>query len=186
MIGFVDLLLLGSWTENEFRKRTRVTHNTFIFLYKRLGPYLKEKNTQFRVTVSMQDKIAMLLHQLGSGDELQTIGDLYEVHKSTSSIIVKEFCRVVRKHLPAVFVQTLSESRFRVYLRNLKIARHSLYHRCNRWITYSCFSPLIGGQDDYCRKSSHSAIQQGIVGPDCTFWDYEFGWAENLHDWSVF
>jgi hypothetical protein len=43
MIGFVDRLLLGSWTENEFRKRTRVTHNTFRFLCERLGPYLKKK-----------------------------------------------------------------------------------------------------------------------------------------------
>jgi hypothetical protein len=35
MIGFVDRLLLGSWTENEFRKRNRVTHNTFKFLCER-------------------------------------------------------------------------------------------------------------------------------------------------------
>ena len=34
MIEFVDRLLLGLWTENEFRMRTRVTHNTFRFLCK--------------------------------------------------------------------------------------------------------------------------------------------------------
>jgi hypothetical protein len=43
MIEFVDRLLLGSWTENEFRKRTRVTYNTFKFLCERLGSYLKKK-----------------------------------------------------------------------------------------------------------------------------------------------
>ena len=32
MIGFVDRLLLNSWTENEFRKQTRVTINRFIIL----------------------------------------------------------------------------------------------------------------------------------------------------------
>ena len=47
-------------------------------------------------------------------------------------------------------------------------------------------APLIGGQDYYCRLSFHSAIMQGIVGPDCMFWDYEFGWAGSLYDWSVF
>jgi hypothetical protein len=114
MIGFVDHLLLGSWTENEFRKRTRVAHNTFRFLCERLGPYLKNKNTQFRVTVPVQDRIAMSLHRLGSGDGLQTIGDLYGVHKNTLSIVVREFCRAVRKHLQPVFVQTPSESQFRV------------------------------------------------------------------------
>ena len=39
MIGFVDRLLLGSWTENEFRNQTRVTHDTFKFLCERLGPF---------------------------------------------------------------------------------------------------------------------------------------------------
>ena len=73
MIGFVDRLLLGSWTANEFRKRTRMTHNTFRFMCERLGPYLKKKS-QFKVTVPMQDRIVMSLHRLGSGDGLQTIG----------------------------------------------------------------------------------------------------------------
>ena len=49
-------------------------------LYKRLGPYLKKIGTRFRVTVSVQEMIAMSLHKLGSGDEIQTIGDLYGVH----------------------------------------------------------------------------------------------------------
>ena len=43
MIGFVNRLLLDLWTENEFRNRSRVTHNTFRFLYEILGPYLKKK-----------------------------------------------------------------------------------------------------------------------------------------------
>ena len=47
--------------------------------------------------------IAMSLHRLSSGNELQSIGDLYEVHKSTLSKIMKEFCKVVRKHLQSVF-----------------------------------------------------------------------------------
>jgi hypothetical protein len=47
-------------------------------------------------------------------------------------------------------------------------------------------APLIGGQNYYCRMSFHSAILQGIVGPDYIFWDYEIWWARNLYDWSVF
>ena len=47
-------------------------------------------------------------------------------------------------------------------------------------------APIIGGEDYYCMKSFHSAILQRIVGPDCRFWDYEFGWAESLCDWAIF
>src|ERR1700738_3456295 len=81
MLGFVDRLLLGSWTEKEFRKRMRVTYTTFRFLCERLGPYLKKEDTRFRVSVPVQEMIAMSLHRLGSGDGLQTIGNLYGVHK---------------------------------------------------------------------------------------------------------
>jgi hypothetical protein len=45
----------------------------------------------------------MSLHRLGSSDKLQTIGDLYGVHKNTLSIVVREFCRAARKHLQPVF-----------------------------------------------------------------------------------
>ena len=110
MIGFVDRLLLGSWTDKEFRKRTRVKYITFRFLCERLGPYFKKEDTRFRVTVPVQERVAMSLHRLGSGDGLQTIGDLYGVHKSTLLRIVREFCRGVRKHLQPVFVQTPNES----------------------------------------------------------------------------
>lgn len=51
MFGFVDRLLLGSWTEKDFRSRTRVNFSTFRFLCEKLGPYLKKEDTRFRPTV---------------------------------------------------------------------------------------------------------------------------------------
>ena len=71
---------------------------------------MKQNDTRFRVTVPVQERVAMSLDRLGSDDGLQSIGDLYGVHKSTLSKIVREFCRAVRKHLQPVFVQTLNES----------------------------------------------------------------------------
>ena len=85
-------------------------YTTFRFLCERLGLYLNKEDNHFRVTVPVQEKIAMLLHRLGSGNGLQTIGDFYRVYKNTLSIIVREFCKAVKKYLQPVFVQTLSES----------------------------------------------------------------------------
>ena len=45
MSGFVECLLLESWTERKFRKQTRVTYITFKFLCERLGPSLKKDDT---------------------------------------------------------------------------------------------------------------------------------------------
>ena len=39
----------------------------------------------------VQERVAMLLHKLGSDDGLQSIQDLYKVHKSTKSKITMEF-----------------------------------------------------------------------------------------------
>lgn len=55
----------------------------FIILCETLGPYLKEKDACFRVAMPVQERIAMSLHRLGSGDGLQSIGVLYIVHKNT-------------------------------------------------------------------------------------------------------
>ena len=67
----------------------------------------------------------MSLHKLGSGDGPQNIRYLYRVYKSTLSKMVREFWRIVRKHLQHVFVQTPNESQFRIYLQGL-----------SNWIVY--------------------------------------------------
>jgi hypothetical protein len=160
---------------------------TFRFLCERLGPYLKKEDTRFRITVPVQERIAMSLHRLGSGDGLQTIGDLYGVHKSTLSIIVREFCRAVRKYLQSVFVQTPSESQFRVLASRFEELHGISYIiGATDGLHIPILAPVIGGEDYYCRKPFHSAFLQGIVGPDCMFWYYKFGWAGSLHDWAVF
>ena len=37
----------------------------------------------------------------------------------------------------------------------------------------------------YCCKGFYSVILQGIIDPQCKFWDFDFGWPVNCHDWSV-
>lgn len=80
----------------------------------KLGSYLKKEDTCFRVIVPIQERVVMSSHRLGSGDDLQSIGDFYGVYKSILSKIIKEFCRVVRKHLQPIYEQTPSESQFRI------------------------------------------------------------------------
>ena len=62
---------------------------------------MNKKYVCFRSNVSVQDRVAMLLRRLGklNDDGLESIEDLYGIHKNTFSTIIKEFRRVVRKHL---------------------------------------------------------------------------------------
>ena len=107
----------------------------------------------------VQDMIAILLHRLGSGNGLQTIGDLYEVHKNTLSIVVRDFCRAVRKHLQPGFVQIPSESHFRVLaLRFGKL--HDIHYIIDAidGSHITVLAPLISGQNYFTEESQF--IQQ--------------------------
>ena len=120
---------------------------------------MKKEYTRFRVTVPVQEMITMSLHQLGSGDGLHTIGDLYGIHKSTLSIIVREFCGAVRKYLQPFFVQIPSGSQFRVLASNFeKLHEISYIMGAIDGSHILVLAPIIGEEDHYCRKSFHSVI----------------------------
>ena len=62
----------------------------------------------------------MSLHKWDSDNGLQSIKNLYGIHKSTLSKLVKEFWRVVKKYLQPVFVKTIDESQFRILATRFK------------------------------------------------------------------
>ena len=178
---------MGSYTEGQFKVRTRVKFATFRFLCEKLGPFLQKQDTPFRNSISVETRIAVSLTRLGSGNGQLLIGDLYGVAECTVSKIVREFCKAVRQHLQRIFVQMPSESQFRILAKQFE-ALHGIPYIVGAidGSHIAVLAPIVGGEDYYCRKSFHSAILQGIVDVKCRFWDYEFGWAGSLHDWAVF
>jgi len=56
----------------------------------------------FRESISIERKIAITLSRLAIGNSLQMTGDLFGVGLSTSSIIVRECCKVIRIPLKAL------------------------------------------------------------------------------------
>ena len=140
-----------------------------------------------RNAIFVETRIVISLSRLGPGNGQLLIDDLYGVAESTVSIIVREFYKAVRQHLQRILVQMPSESQFRILAKEFEALNGSPY--------------VVGAIDGshilvlahiyweeyyYCRKSFHSVILQRIVDVHCKFWDYEFGWAGNLHDWVIF
>ena len=74
-----------------------------------MGSYLKKEDTHFSVIVLVQEKITMSLR---SGNGVQNIGDLYGVHMSRLSKTMREYYKVIRKHLQLVFGRTCIEGKF--------------------------------------------------------------------------
>ena len=50
--------------------------------------------------------------------------------------------------------------------------------------------PIVAPSHDsvayYCQKGYYSCLLQEIVDVNCKFWDYDFGWAGQIHDWALF
>jgi hypothetical protein len=125
--GFNDRFLLGSYTECQFKERTRVKFATFKFVSEKLGLFLHKKNTPMRNAISVETRIAISLSRLGTGNGQLLIGDLYGVVESTVSIIVREFCKAVRQHLQRILVQMPSESQFRILAKEFEALHGIMY-----------------------------------------------------------
>jgi hypothetical protein len=49
-------------------------------------------------------KVAMGFARLGSGNSLQMFGEVYDIPKNMASIIMREFCVAIRKHLQPLVI----------------------------------------------------------------------------------
>ena len=106
------------------------------------------------------------------------IGEVYGVAEYTISIIVRDFCIMVRLHLQKIFIQVPNENKFRVSTKEFERLHNIPY--IIRVIDGSYISVIVqvlSEEDYYCRKCFHSALLQEIVDTNCIFWDYEFRWA---------
>ena len=102
---FISKQLLGSYTSLMFKQHTRLNPDTFHYLCSIVAPSLNRKELHLRETISLETRVALSLVRLATGNTLQMCGELYGVHKSTASIIVREFCDAVRKHLKPLVIR---------------------------------------------------------------------------------
>jgi hypothetical protein len=65
-------------------------------------------------------KIAMVLTQLSSKISLQMCGEVCGIVESTTSIIMKEFCSPIRKHLKPLVILTLTRDKIKKSLLVLR------------------------------------------------------------------
>lgn len=96
-------LVLKHKTCSSKGKRLLIIHfNTFVW---KIGSTFEKIYTLMRNSVLMEDKIIMSLIQIGNGNGLQLVNDMFEVDKSIISMIMKElyFCKITKKKNPPFF-----------------------------------------------------------------------------------
>lgn len=96
---FLENQLFGSYTSHLFRQHTRLLLETFEYLCGVLVPSLYRVDTNMRCAIPLKARVALSLCRLSSGNSLRGCTEIYGVHDSTASIIIREFCVAVEKHL---------------------------------------------------------------------------------------
>ncbi len=121
----------------------------------------------------------MVLVQLSSENSLQMCGKVYDIEKSTKSIIVKEFYLAIRLQLKLLVIPKLTRDK----IKEIIIGFESLHG-----IPYILGAidgnhlPIVAPKVDpksYCQKGFYSTLIQGIVNAKCNFWDYGYGGERN-------
>lgn len=76
-----------------------MTPSTFRYLVESLACVLNHLNTQMRMAISVEKRVAIGLYRLCSSAEDRTIAHLFAVGRSTVNVLWRQFCTAVIEQL---------------------------------------------------------------------------------------
>jgi hypothetical protein len=75
-------------------------------------------------------KVATVFARLGSGNSLQMFGEVYDIAKNMASIIMREFCVAIRKHLQPLVIPKLTRNKIKEITTNFECLHGIPYIPC--------------------------------------------------------
>ena len=103
-----------NWTDAQFKKRLRVTRDTFQFVLDAIGDDIRKETTRFKEPKPPELQLALTLYRLSHGCTYTTVGDLFGVGTSTAcTIFISVIKTVVRKLYDSFVVLPKSEEEWK-------------------------------------------------------------------------
>ena len=78
-----------------YKNFTRMSPSEFEFVINFIGGKISEENTAFRKSISVQERLALTLRFLASGDSYVSLQYLFKISKQAISCIVPEVCEAL-------------------------------------------------------------------------------------------
>ena len=105
---------------------TRMSPSEFEFLINLIGEKISKKDTAFRKAISAQERLALTLRFLASGNSYTSLQYIFKISKQAISCIVPEVCEALVEKLKDYILGR------RIYLR---IVPSPIFQHGSRWVT---------------------------------------------------
>ncbi len=73
----------------------RMSAEDFEFLLNKIGPKIMKKDTNMRESIPAQERLAVTLRFLATGDNFRSLGYLFKISHQAISCIVPEVCTAI-------------------------------------------------------------------------------------------
>jgi len=103
-----------------YKNVTRMSPSESEFLINLIGEKISKKHTAFRKAISVQERLALTLRFLASGDSYVSLQYLFKISKQAISCIVLEVCEALVEKLKD-YIRLRQILLFVVYERSLRL-----------------------------------------------------------------
>ena len=154
-----------------FKQHTRLLPETFDYLCGILSPSLSRLDTKYRASIPLRNQIVLSLNRFNSSNSLRGYTETYGIHESTASVIVREFCAIIEKHLKPLVIEKQSKTTLSRIAPKFEELRGLPYViRVVDGSHIPIIAPPIDPTSYYCRKGFYSTLLQDVVDSKCKFW----------------
>nr|CAH7768608.1 unnamed protein product [Callosobruchus chinensis] len=107
--------LLKNMDSGHLKNFTLMTAEDFERLIILVGPKISKMDTKFRKAIPVQDRLAIKLRFLATGDSFTSLQSLFNVSKQRISIIIEETCNALIQALKEQIKVTLNYYYINIY-----------------------------------------------------------------------
>ncbi|KAG6591476.1 Protein ANTAGONIST OF LIKE HETEROCHROMATIN PROTEIN 1, partial [Cucurbita argyrosperma subsp. argyrosperma] len=181
------------YPDEEFKKQFRMGRATFDMICEELNSAIAKEDTTLRTAIPVQQRVAVCLWRLATGDPLRVVSKKFGLGISTCHKLILEVCTAIRTVLMPKHLQWPEEET----LRRIKEEYESISGIPNVvGSMYTTHIPIIAPKISVAayfnkrhternQKTSYSITVQGVVDPRGVFTDVCIGWPGSMPDDQV-
>lgn len=177
----------------EFKRAFRMSRATFDMICEELDRAITKKNTTLRDAIPVQQRVAVCIWRLATGEPLRLVSKKFGLGISTCHKLVLEVCTAIRDILLPKFIQWPGDEKLRSIKNEFEAISGIPNVGGSMYTTHiPIIAPKVGISTYYNKrhternqKTSYSVTVQGVVDCKGVFTDVSIGWPGSMTDDQV-